>query len=973
MTKQDLWNAIIGNDLPENGLADDLNRSNYDEHLVIDLQSRQYRYLYHTEDKFVGNLSSGDFDRLYSFATDHFVHPEDAEAYRAMVDPDTMLRRLAEAPVPGILRGDFRLKGTDNTWIWTRHILIAGPELGDPEEIVHCYVYDTHRQRLREEGIRPAPVHQIKREESTGLLDGIDYFRDVQARMDLMTSGWCLIYIQIDQHKLFTDWFGLDSGQYLLTQVSEILQRAADKAGGLPGYLGEENFCLTIPYDKDRIDALYNELQDLISSVSTIEGFRPIFGIAMIDGSCTDIREYFNHAALTAEEIRDDMHTRVRIYDAEVHKRNSREYKLLFAFQQAIERGEITFWLQPQCRLPDHKVVGAEALARWITADGEMIPPDLFVPILEKHGLVSKLDQFIWESVCKWLRSWLDRGKQAVPISINVSRIDIFSLDVPKCFSALIEKYGLAAKDLKIEITETAYAQDSGVIRETVRQLRSLGFMVLMDDFGSGYSSLNMLRSVSMDVIKLDAQFLHMQNEDLRKGVSILESVVNMTRSLATPVIVEGVETGEQVRYLADLGCRFMQGFFFYHPMPVAQFEALIGDESHIDNHGYTFMANEQLHVREFMDENIYSDVMLNNLLGAVAFYSWKDENIDIIRYNTQFYRLVGIAEEDFSGRQNHIQDYFHPDDLPKMYDMFRYADLHRVNGAKGVVRVYRPNGVLVWLSIQMYYINEDEKGKVFYASLRDVSEEQLISSEMPGGYYRCMMEDHDFEFLFISQNFLEMTGYSKAEISRLFGNKLINMVHPNDAERLREDSRRVLSHESSEFRPYRLRRKQGDYIYVADQSHLTDHFGAPCWQSVIVDVTEVMHVRSQMRILSRHLTDEVLFLRRKDELLEYEVAIHGLADQLHMTPCEFEDCLNSGQFCQYVEGHQDIPHQEYTRQFISEIVDHQKLMKIHLPQVGDLSVIARADRVQEPKSSIEYIVILRLTDRTGEETDHTY
>ena len=255
-----------------------------------------------------------------------------------------------------------------------------------------------------------------------------------------------------------------------------------------------------------------------------------------------------------------------------------------------------------------------------------MIPPARFVPILEKYGMVTNLDKYIWEGVCAWLRKWIDAGNTPVPISVNVSQIDIFSIDVPEYFNGLLEKYRLPARLIKIEITESAYVEDTAVVRETVRRLRNLGFLVLMDDFGSGYSSLNMLRSLNVDVIKLDAQFLHISENESRKGISILESIINMAKTMTIPVIVEGVETPEQINFLADLGCRYMQGYYFYRPMPVEEFENLIRDPKNVDLNGFEFKANEQFHTREFLDENVFNDAMLNNILGPVAIYRRKGD-----------------------------------------------------------------------------------------------------------------------------------------------------------------------------------------------------------------------------------------------------------------------------------------------------------------------------------------------------------
>ncbi len=965
MKKQDLWPLLTGVEESKLSAAEILDRTSYDELFEINVVSDRYRILNHVDDKYLSVVQEGVFSRLHDFALVHYVHPEDAGAYREFLDIHSIPQRLAAAEIPGALTGSFRFRSTNGDWLWTRQLLIDGPELGKPQGLVYCFVYDTQRQRQRLEGEPedgPAQMED-RREEVTGLLEGVDYFRAVQSRLHELDGGWCVIDIDIQHYKLFFDWYGMESGQLLLSRIAEILRRT-EADHGMPGYLGRDQFCLVIPYDEGRIRSLYDELQALISSVSAIDGFAPIFGIALIDGSSSQIMEYYNHAALTAEELQGSVSTRIQVYDAAFHKKHSEEYQLLFAFKKALENGEIEFWLQPQYRVSNQKIVGAESLARWIRPDGRTVSPADFVPLLEKYDLITKMDVFIWESVCRWLRSWIDRGRKPVPISVNVSQIDLFAIDVPAFFSQLLEKYGLSPGDLKIEITESAYVDDTGTVRQAVSGLRKAGFMVMMDDFGSGYSSLNMLRSIEMDVIKLDAQFLRIGEGDEHKGINILESVVNMTRNLATPIIVEGVETLDQVTFLSEMGCRYMQGFFFNKPVPVKEFESLIENESAIDSHGIVFKANQQIQVREFLDRNIYSDVMLNNILGPVAFYYWHGEDVDIIRYNEQFYRLVGIEAEELNARQNSIQKYLHPRDREKLYSLLRYAEEHHTVGAKGVIRSYRPNGVQVWLELQLYFIDQDRRGgKKYYASAQDVTELQFLSSELPGAYYRCSLEE-DFTFLFIGQNFMRLTGFSEAEIRAIFDNKLINMVHPKDREKLKEEADAIARGEQKQFRPYRLQRKVGDYVYVAEQSLITDKFGSICWQGVVIDVDDVMRIRNQMRILSKYLTDTILFLRRVGQNLEYEVAVHGLAGHIGMDAEEFRQLLNAGELCRYVQGSRPgIPHQEYTKLFVASILDNSREIMMDLPGRKSIRLLARADRVGDEKSAIEYIVVLHLIE----------
>ena len=804
----------------------------------------------------------------------------------------------------------------------------------------------------------------IHREEITGLLEGQQFFRPAQRMLEQLDESWCIVYVDIEHYKLFVDWYGLAAGQDLLKDIAEILRREADAVGGLPGYLGQDQFCLIAPCDWTRIEALFEQLREAVVSLSRIEGFLPILGVAVFDGNSTHVRGYLNDAALAADEGKGDAHTRIHLYDARIHREHAEEYQLLYEFREALDRGEISFWLQPQYFVRDNRIIGAEALTRWVRPDGTMIPPGQLLPVLEKYDLVSRLDVFIWESVCRWLRDWMDRGKTPVPVSVNVSRVDLLAMDVPEYFAGLLKRYDLEPGLIKVEITESICAEDSSAVRTSISSLRKMGITVLMDDFGSGYSSLNMLRSVEMDVIKLDARFLQIEGRDKEeeKGISILESVVNMTRNLATPIIVEGVETLEQVRVLLDMGCRYMQGFYFRRPMPVEEFEALIGDGKSIDTRGITFKSNQQLQVREFLNENIYSDVMLNNILGPVAFFYWHGEDVDVVRYNEQYFRMVGLPADVLNQRIGGLQRFLHPGDDEKLYRMLQYAKDHHAVGSRGVVRAYRPNGVMVWVSLQLYCIDEDEQGAKFYASAEDVTEAQFFKSELPGSYFRCT-RDHEFTFLFISRNFIRLTGFSETEIEQIFDNKLINMIHPNDRARVIDDSDDILERVGEQMQPYRIQKKTGEYIYIADQCQLTDAYGAPCWQSMVLNVDDVMRSRNNMRILSDYLSDSILLLRRIGNDLVFEVPVHGLGRHLGVDIDAFGKALNDRSFYSWVEGFEPTPDEDRTEALVRSFIDRPRILRIHIPDGRLIRVMVRADHVDEKGTDIAYIVHAHLIE----------
>ena len=952
------WLNLGGREADYQTVLDRLNGSPYDELVEIDLINDRCRNLWHVKNKYYVPVLHGNWSELYRYCADHMLHPQDRERYCGMMDPDTVLQRLERSEVSGVLSEELRYRTVDGKWRWVRQVLVSGAQNGLPEGVIYSYMYDIDVQKQRELGGTATSGPTVRRDDLTGLLLDREFYTLAQQRLPTLSGKWCVVALDIENFKLFCDWHGQQSGNFLLAQIGEILGRLERETGGLAGYRGQDDFELLIPYDTARISLLFDELQRVIETQGDSVGFLPMFGICLVESPEDEITELYNHAALTAEQIKGDFKNRIQIYDPDVHKRNTEEYQILSAFQRGLDNHEIFFCLQPQCRVSSGRIVGAESLARWRTAEGRIIPPARFVPILEKHGIVTNLDKYIWEGVCAWLRKWIDAGNTPVPISVNVSQIDIFSIDVPEFFNGLLEKYRLPARLIKIEITESAYVEDTAAVRETVRRLRSLGFLVLMDDFGSGYSSLNMLRSLNVDIIKLDAQFLHISQNESRKGISILESIVNMAKTMAIPVIVEGVETIEQINFLADLGCRYMQGYYFYRPMPVEEFESLIADPRNVDLNGFEFKANDQFHTREFLDENLVSDVMLNNILGPVAIYRWNGNSVDIIRYNQQFYQMVGIEINQLEARRMTIEQYMHPEDREKFFRLLERAAADRLNGARAVVRVYKPNGALAWISLQMYFMEENEQGVHFYGASEDVTELQYINQAIPGGYHRCSV-DGGFEFYFISEGFHALVGYTAEEIKEKFDNRFINMVHRDDVDIVKQRSDDILHGRVPSNKPYRIKRKDGGYIFLMNQSCVTELNGQVCFQSVAIDVTEVVKLRNQMRLISQSLTNDVVFVRRKGEGWKYRVVVHGLEKRLGMTAKTFEKILNSGELFGSLSADEAARLEAVTATALKEMKPVEFDFTLATPN-GPVRLHMKNDYVKDRNSKVEYICVFR-------------
>ena len=497
----------------------------------------------------------------------------------------------------------------NGSWQWVELVLVTGSTYGLGKGIMRMYVFDCHNRKSRDLGIKNTVMYSgLERNEMTGLLKKRSFISEAERLLQTQDDkNWCLVSIDIENFKLFNEWYGHNEGDLLMVQIGAALLQAGERTGGTAGYFGQDDFCLLAPFDMELIGTLYDDIASLVSSRGGNVGFLPAFGVCKVEKGYPTL-DLLDRSFLAAQVAKSGYRNRVRIFEKSMYLRTDEEYHVITKFFQALSQHEVVFYLQPQCRASSGKIVGAEALARWIKPDGTVIPPDEFIPILEKRGLISDLDMYIGEEVCRWQRGWIDSGHTPLPVSINVSVADILYTDLPKYFENLTDRYSLERKLIKIEITESSYISNTTLVRDTVHSLREKGFTVLMDDFGSGYSTLNMLKNLNIDIIKLDAQFLRMDESNEEKSIRILESVTNMTKTIGVPIIAEGVETEKQKDFLLDLGCRYIQGYYFYKPIPAADYERLITNPELIDTSGIRFKSNQQFRLRELLDNNIYSD-----------------------------------------------------------------------------------------------------------------------------------------------------------------------------------------------------------------------------------------------------------------------------------------------------------------------------------------------------------------------------
>ena len=413
----------------------------------------------------------------------------------------------------------------------------------------------------------------------TGLYRPSEFMRRANAFLATVHEGaWCIATVDMGHMRLFNEWYGQAEGDRMLADVGTVLKDIENADMGVAGYWGQDDFCLLIPFEHDFVHRVYARVREAVAKHDDGVGFWPSMGVYPINPHEEITIDAQAKAMFTNRRAKNDFKERIAVFRPEEYRHEVAFHHTLTEFQYALSNGRITYYLQPQVDMETGEIIGAEALTRWIDKDGSLISPATFIPTLEESGFVVTLDKYVWQSVAAWLRERLDRGLRVVPISLNVSRVDILACDVAEHMGALATQYNLPPELMRIEITETAYTGESEAVDKLTAELHTRGFSTYMDDFGTGQSTLAMLKSVNVDVIKLDRTFVPTGDSHGRSS-QIMASMLDMASSLDLPVVVEGVETNEQATLLRQMGARFAQGFLYYRPMPAADFEALLDSD----------------------------------------------------------------------------------------------------------------------------------------------------------------------------------------------------------------------------------------------------------------------------------------------------------------------------------------------------------------------------------------------------------
>lgn len=393
-------------------------------------------------------------------------------------------------------------------------------------------------------------------------------------------TKFAVVRFDIEGFKIINQLFGTSEGDSILKFIAVKLQEIIEPIkNGTYCRLTSDLFAFSIPYDDEEL------LNRIVDTLIAAMKMYPLnfdvtlsFGIYIAENSEYSVRHMLDRAGVAQKATKNNYKTHVSYFDEALREQEEIEITIVSEMKKALEKGEFKIYLQPKVDMRTSKIIGSEALVRWVHPEKGLISPRNFIPIFENNGFITELDYYIFNAVCQLISKWREDGLPVLPVSVNVSRADLYDPNLFPNIVKIVDKYNVPHDAIEFELTESSFISDNHKLVELTYNLQKANFHVLMDDFGSGYSSLNALKDIQVDVLKIDINFLPTSTTDERAG-KILTSIVSMATDLDLKVVVEGVETRDQADFLISIGAYEAQGYYFFRPMPVDEYEKALKED----------------------------------------------------------------------------------------------------------------------------------------------------------------------------------------------------------------------------------------------------------------------------------------------------------------------------------------------------------------------------------------------------------
>ena len=705
---------------------------------------------------------------------------------------------------------------------------------------------------------------QAERDDLTGLYNRTTFFEKAAAMVSSHRPGfYVMACFDINNFKVVNDQYGSAKGDEMLRQVAAIFQSGFSAVGGLTCRITADNFAVLYPASFMNSQ----RLADIRKAASGLDGSIPPISFSIgrykVDDLSLSVSAMYDRAVLAEASVKGRFDANIAQYDESMRLRLLYEQEIVNEMKQALENRQFQLWFQPQYNHSSGALIGAEAVVRWHHPTKGVTPPGSFIPVFERNGFIYELDKYVWEQTCFLLRRWLDAGLSPLPVSVNISRYDLFREDLAATILDLTAKYDIAIDLLRLEITESAFANSTEQIVSVVKCLIDHGFTVEIDDFGSGYSSLNTLKDVPAQVLKMDMRFLE-SNDNSDRGGNILESVVRMAKWLGMAVIAEGVETKIQADYLKSIGCNYVQGYLYARPLPLAQYEDLMADVTK-EEALLTMETVENLDNNSFWDPKSMDTLIFNTYVGGACIFEWHNNRIEVLRANEKYAQTIGGPGCTVDDALNLVWEEHMDADaaLATRQAIERTIESGDDATYEAVYHNLFGNGKRTWLRTTFRAIARTDARYLLYATNENLTAQreaeqnelemferlQTIMDNVGSGITAAIIHEEQVEYLFVNDRFYEILGYTKAQYESEVPN-IFNLTHPEDREIMADAVTRANEIGKSTSAEYRVTRRDGQEIWirVIISARRFEGIDQPVQFSVCTDITAEKQAEDKLR-----------------------------------------------------------------------------------------------------------------------------
>ena len=563
----------------------------------------------------------------------------------------------------------------------------------------------------------------------TGIFNKDKFLKKTRIMLDNnRDKKFAFIRFDIDRFQLVNSFFGSSEGDRVIKYLAIGLENIAKQRQNFTyGRIEAEVFALCGEYEtEEEVYGLIEKHIEIIKSYNRNFDLVPNFGVYFLDDLTLSPGVMLDRATLAAKECKGNYIDTVGVFKPEMSIRLEKEQEIVNEMVQALQEEQFIVYLQPKYSLETNSPAGAEALVRWMHPEKGMISPGLFIPVFEKNGFIERLDHYVWEVICKYLRKWIDEGIKPHPISVNISRVDLYNPQIVEFIIGLVDKYNLPHELFQLELTETAYMDNPHIMKQVVSGLKENGFTVMMDDFGSGYSSLSVLKEIEVDVLKIDMRFFDSTGANDGRSENIIASVVRMAKWLGMPAVAEGVEKAEQVNFLGSVGCEYVQGFYFARPMPIDEYEKLVRE-----NKEKTVSKNVDLTGALTMDKLWSSapemEILFSNSAQASAICEFDGSKFTYLRTNNAYKELFGADGVSEGNPMDYIFYEYKNDVLEAFSNAIKNDEITECQYKRRVQQ-----GNALWVSKKLQYIGKmGEEKSIFVANITDITVQKEVETEL--------------------------------------------------------------------------------------------------------------------------------------------------------------------------------------------------------------------------------------------------